>query len=121
LAQKIICNKSVKSCVFFCGNKRLNTLPDKLLSAQIKLDEIVVYETVDVAQKVEKVYDGILFFSPSAVQSFFSLNTLHPQTVIFSIGDTTTNEIKKFTKVAIISCNIPSQEQMMELVIKHFA
>ena len=59
------------SVTFFCGNQRRDTLPDKVRAAGIKVEELVVYETVELPLKVTDHYDAILFYSPSGVRSFF--------------------------------------------------
>ena len=116
LADKIVENTTVKSCVFFCGNQRLNTLPDKLLRQNIHLEELVVYRTIPAPKKIEKQYDGILFFSPSAVESFFSVNKIDNKTVLFSIGKTTTKAIRKFTNNQIITAQFPAAESVVKEV-----
>ncbi len=96
LADLIIDQKSNTPCYFFCGNIRLDVLPKKLINAGIRFFEIPVYHTKLTPQIITKQYDAILFFSPSAVESFFSVNNLSPHTVVYAIGDTTAESIKKF-------------------------
>lgn len=64
-------NSLLRKIVFFCGNKRLQTIPEKLANNGIAVEEVIVYETIETAANIKKQYDGILFYSPSAVQSFF--------------------------------------------------
>ena len=56
--------------VFFCGDQRRDELPS------LGVTEKVVYRTVLTPHKAERNYDGIAFFSPSAVESFFSVNVV---------------------------------------------
>lgn len=70
LAQKII-EHQAKEIVFFCGNKRKDELPDILKEAAIKVHEVIVYETIETPSLNAGDFDAVLFFSPSAVQSFF--------------------------------------------------
>ncbi|MDE1192907.1 MAG: uroporphyrinogen-III synthase [Arachidicoccus sp.] len=116
LADKILENKEIDSCVFFCGNQRLNTLPDKLLRESINLAEVIVYETNALPQKINENYNGILFFSPSAVESFFSLNNIDDKTVLFSVGKTTSKALRKFTKNTIVTAVFPSAESVLKEV-----
>lgn len=116
LADKILENKKIDSCVFFCGNQRLNTLPDKLLKQNIILDEVIVYETNASPKKTDEIYNGILFFSPSAVESFFSVNKINDKTVLFSVGKTTTKAIRKFTNNTIVTAHFPSAESVVKEV-----
>ena len=119
LAQKII-DTGVKEVVFFCGDKRRNELPDILNHAGIKVKEIVVYETVQTPVISTTDFEGVLFFSPSAVKSFFSMNKVSEKTTCFAIGNTTASEIKKYTNNKIIVSPSPSQEMMLETIIFYF-
>ncbi|MDQ2751878.1 MAG: uroporphyrinogen-III synthase [Bacteroidota bacterium] len=119
LAERIIALNSVKKVVFFCGDQHLNILSQKLLEHNIVTDEIIVYTTLPTPQFIEENYDGILFFSPSAVHSFFSMNTVPIDTVFFSIGDTTTAAIQSYCTNKIITSDWPGVESLLEQVT-HF-
>jgi uroporphyrinogen-III synthase len=116
LADKIISDKSILSCVFFCGNKRMHTLPDRLRRQGIELEEVIVYETVLAPKKTSCLYEGILFFSPGAVESFFSVNKIGNATVCFSIGKTTAKAIRKCTGHKIVTADFPGVENLLQLV-----
>ncbi len=119
LAQKIIAS-GVKEIVFFCGNKRREDLPVMLKNAGITVHEIIVYETVETPVTAIENMDGILFFSPSAVNSFFSANQLNANTVCFAIGHTTADAIAGFTGNTIITSEYTSQEMMLASLIKTY-
>ena len=119
LSQKII-DHGVKEIIFFCGNKRRNDLPDILKDAGITVHEVVVYETVEIPTVAAEGFNGILFFSPSAVNSFFSVNKLNSKTVCFAIGETTGNTIAGFADNKIIIIETPGQEMMMAAVNSYF-
>jgi len=119
LAQKII-EKEVSEVAFFCGNKRRDELPKMLTEAGIKVHEIVVYETDETPFAAEKEIDAVLFFSPSAVKSFFSINQLKVDVVCFAVGKTTADSIQHFTNNKIIICEQPSQEMMLASVTIYF-
>ncbi len=121
LSKKILENSSIKNVTFFCGDKRRNELQDNLIKYGIDVDEIVVYKTTETPTVLTKQYDGLLFFSPSAVQSFFSKNSVSNATNLFAIGSTTANEIKLFTKQPIIIAQIPGKENLVKLAITHFS
>jgi uroporphyrinogen-III synthase len=106
--------------IFFCGNQRRDELPDILRNNDIDVSEIVVYETIAVPHKVSKQYQGILFFSPSAVECFFSNNKIAASTVLFAIGNTTANALKKFSGNTIIICNEPGKENLFRKMIAYF-
>lgn len=122
LADIILQDPEIRKVIFFCGKQRREELPEKLKSAEIELEEIVVYETFETPQKMSrKHYDGILFFSPSAVKSFFSLNKLNEEIQVFAIGETTAAEIKKKIKRELIIAETPGEENMIDHVISHFS
>ena len=122
LSDVILEDKEIKKVFFFCGNQRREELPQKLTADAIEVEEIVVYETLETPQKLSrKVYDGILFFSPSAVKSFFSLNKINEQMQIFAIGKTTADAIHQHTNKDLIIAEVPSEDEMIEKVIAHFS
>ncbi|SDD91843.1 uroporphyrinogen-III synthase [Niabella drilacis] len=98
--------------VFFCGNLRLDTIPDGLKKNAIPCREKVVYETIKTPVPVKPQYDGILFYSPSGVASFFAVNKISPGTKAFSIGPSTTEALKKYTS-NIVEAPHPDVEQMI--------
>ena len=120
LADLIIKDGITEEAIFFCGNLRRETLPEILAEAKIIINEVRVYETVFIPRKITRFYNGILFFSPSAAESFFSVNTLPEGTIIFAIGNTTGNEVMKFTKNKLIVATSPSAEQMIQDLIEYF-
>jgi uroporphyrinogen-III synthase len=119
LAEAIIGDEP-EEVTFFCGNQRREELPTLLQNEEIKVDEIVVYETVTTPVKIDKKYNGILFFSPSAARSFFSINNIDADTVLFAIGSTTAVELRKFSHNKILVGEQPSKEQLAEKAIEYF-
>ena len=107
--------------IFFCGDQRRDELPAILRNNDIDVNEIVVYQTIPVYHKIEKKYAGILFFSPSAVTSFFKTNKLTGQTILFAIGNTTATAIKKYTSNKIIVSDEPAKESMVRQVMEFFS
>ena len=120
LAELIVEEDNSDDIFFFCGEQRRDELPDILRSNDIDVNEIVVYQTIQVKHKIEKTYHGILFFSPSAVQSFFSNNKISDKTILFAIGNTTATEIKKYTNNKIITGDEPSKENLVMEMIRYY-
>ncbi|SEN67452.1 uroporphyrinogen-III synthase [Niastella yeongjuensis] len=120
LADKMIASKQVKQVVFFCGDQRREELPGKLRQNGIAVQEVIVYHTISTPHKVEKAYDGILFFSPSAVQSFFYANAVPASTVLFAIGQTTADAIKSFTHNLIIESERPGKDELVKRMFQFF-
>ncbi|HEX4851773.1 MAG TPA: uroporphyrinogen-III synthase [Puia sp.] len=110
----------IKQAIFFCGDLRRDELPDILKEGGVEINELVVYETKLTPVKVSMRYDGILFFSPSAIKSFFTLNELPSKTVLFSIGETTRATLMDFTDHKIISIDKPNKEDLVRLALQYF-
>ena len=120
LAETIIEEEAPDELIFFCGNIRRDELPVKLSRQGITVHEICVYETLATPHKMEKTFDGILFFSPSAAESFFSNNTIPPETVLFAIGQTTRDTLARFTRNKIVVSKEPGKDEMVEQAVKYF-
>ena len=59
------------------------------------MEEVIVYHTIENPHPLNTDYDGVIFFSPSAVNSFFTDNKPGEKVIFYTMGDTTANEIKK--------------------------
>jgi uroporphyrinogen-III synthase len=120
LADLIVAESEGQDVIFFCGDRRRDALPEILRRHDIEVNEIVVYETIAVPHKITKDYFGILFFSPSAVDSFFSVNKLMDQTVLFAIGNTTAETIKKYSSNKVIISGTPGKDNLVERMMEYF-
>ena len=118
LAEIITLIYSNESYTFFSGNLRKETLPKALKEAKIKFNEIQVYETTLTPQKIKTTVDGILFFSPSAVESYLKDNKIKAE-ICFCIGNTTAESLEKITKNIIVA-DQPSVENVIEDVIEEY-
>jgi uroporphyrinogen-III synthase len=116
LANHIINRGAVKEVVFFCGNKRREELPTRLKEAGIAVHEITVYQTEETPSSVAEDLDGVLFFSPSGVSSFFAANGLKQEAVCFAIGHTTAEAIPPYTQNKIITSEATSPEALLAAV-----
>jgi uroporphyrinogen-III synthase len=121
LAEKIVDDALIKNIVFFCGDQRRDELPEKLKNNGVKVEEIVVYKTIETPHLLSKHYDGILFFSPSAVQSFFSKNSINDKTRLFAIGNTTGRTAQPFTQKRVIIAEMPGKENLVNLAIEYLS
>ena len=117
LGNHIITKNNTKNYYYFCAQQRLNTLPNLLTKHKIKWHEIPVYETIYTPKEYKQEFDGVLFFSPSGVESYFSVN----QTPIhsFCIGNTTAKALHKYTQNYTVATK-PSVENVIIKAIKHF-
>ena len=82
--------------------------------------EITVYQTILSPVKLEKEYDAVLFFSPSAAASFFSKNSLPAKTVLFVIGNTTAESIRSHSANKIITADEPDKTKLISRAIRFF-
>jgi Uroporphyrinogen-III synthase len=121
LAEEIIQDEEIDEVTFFCGDQRRDELPDALRQNDIEVIEVVVYNTIPIPQKIEKNYHGILFFSPSAVESFFKKNKIPDQTYLFAIGNTTAATIKKYTTNKIIIAKEPGKENLVRQMMEYYS
>ena len=117
LAEKIpVINE--KEVIFFCGNLRRSELPDALRKKGIEVKEIIVYKTSLVPVSINKRYDAVLFFSPSAAESFFSRNSVPRNTALFVLGETTAESIQKYSTNKIITGDEPDKNKLISQAIR---
>ncbi len=120
LARYIINNHSCKEVYFFCGNQSRDELPNILSQHHITVHFIKVYHTTATPIKLNyKEVKQVLFFSPSAVDSFFVYNHLDNDTKCICIGTTTQNTLKKYTCNPIITSKTPSIDNVLKLSVEH--
>ncbi|OMP32144.1 hydroxymethylbilane synthase [Mangrovimonas sp. DI 80] len=103
---------------YFCSNLRLDDLPTILKDNHIKVEEIEAYQTRYDSEKVEDNIEGIMFYSPSTVESFIQQNK--PNGIAFCIGETTAKEAQKYFKDVRVA-KVPTVESVIELVNEHYA
>ncbi len=115
LSEFIIDNSTTEKFLHFCGDLALDVLDKTLPLQNISYKKIVVYETSLIYPEVSGDYDGVCFFSPSGVRSFAKFNSLdHLQ--LFSIGETTESELRKFTKNPIITSKESNLDDLLKLI-----
>ena len=105
------------SVTYFCSDLRLDTLSKILTENKIEVNEVEAYKTMYSPELVSESIDGMLFYSPSAVNSYLQKNTT--DIVAFCIGASTAKEAQKyFEKVEV--AQIPTVESVIELVNLHY-
>jgi len=119
LAEIISLVYSSESFTFFSGNLRRDILPNTLKENGITFNEIEVYETNITSKKMTSKKDGILFFSPSGVESYFKLNSIKDETC-FCIGETTAEALENKKVKNIIIAEKPSVESVITQVIEYY-
>ena len=125
LAQKLVEDFSkdpeMKSAkvLHFCGDKRRDEFRQFLQDADIHVRDVVVYKTILKNMNIPQTpVDGLLFYSPSAVQAFRSsggfLNKQLPE--LFAIGSTTAEELSIETGKHVHISPEPNTETLLEFV-----
>ncbi len=102
---------------YFCSDLRLDTLPKTLAKNNVRVEEVEIYKTILSPTKIKDKYSGILFFSPSTIQSYLQEN--HTDRIAFCIGETTAKEARKHFKTVKVAA-LPTVESVIELVNGHY-
>ncbi len=117
LAEYLSTNFEGESLTFFCGDLRRDELPTIMKSSGVEVVEVEAYQATFSAEKIDDKVEGVLFYSPSTVQSYLQENEANR--VAFCIGETTASEAKKhFSEVKI--AKVPTVESVIELVNMHY-
>ena len=102
---------------FFCSNIRLDELPNLLAENNIKVNEIETYKTKHDAVALDATVEGVLFFSPSTIESYLLKN--NADKIAYCIGETTATEARKhFDDVRV--AKMPDAESLIELVNENY-
>lgn len=104
LSRFIIENCVHEKFLHFCGNLAIDVLDNELPLQNIQYKKVTVYQTEELNPSIHEKYHAIVFFSPSGVRSFAKNNSLE-NTLLFSIGETTSKELRKHTKSEIFTSN----------------
>ena len=94
---QFIVTQNINEVTFLSGDKSRPELPRILTENNIILKQIITYHTEPVPSKVNGEFDGILFFSPSAVESYVSKNAIGKENII-CIGNTTAKAVACYSK-----------------------
>lgn len=117
LAEYLSTELSGKEVTYFCSDLRLDTLPKVLAENNITVHEVEAYKTMFSPVNVRDHVNGVLFYSPSTVESYMQENTADK--IAFCIGESTAKEARKhFENVQV--ANLPTVESVIEMVNLHF-
>lgn len=110
---KQLISRRADQYLYFCGNRRMDTLPAFFSREGIAWTEQVVYETLLNPESHPGTYDAIVFMSPSAIESYLQRNQAGDALAI-CIGSTTANAAKtNFENVKI--ADTPTIESLVTL------
>ncbi len=116
LAEHLVNYIEGTEATYFCSDIRLDNIPQTLEQNNIKLNEIIAYNT-KYDSKAIKQPEVIMFYSPSTVKSYLQEND--NQGIAFCIGETTALEAKKHFNEVHVS-KIPTVESVIECVNQHY-
>ncbi len=122
LAGLILKDKNIKTVLLPCSEHHLEDLPEWLKRQNVQVRELICYSTILLKNKIEvHGIEGIVFMSPSAVKSFFSVNKEIDSIPIFTIGRTTADEVKRWTTNSVVIANRPDVSSIFEKVMEYFS
>ena len=121
LAEIITLIYNKENYTFLSGNLRMETLPNALKSAGITFNEIEVYQTTLAPFKIseQEKFDGIMFFSPSGVESYLTNNKIKKE-ICFCIGTTTAKALEFYKVKNIEIAEIPTIDEVVVAVIDYY-
>ncbi|MBD3905041.1 uroporphyrinogen-III synthase [Chryseobacterium sp. Ch-15] len=119
LSQFIIENCAHEQFIHFCGNLALDVLDKELPLQNISYKKVTIYETEALNPVIHEKYHAIVFFSPSGVRSFAKNNSLE-NTILFSIGETTSKEIRKHTQSEIFTSKENTLLNLLSVIRNEF-
>jgi len=118
LAEVIVAGYAAESFTFFSGSMRRDTLPDALVQSKITWNEIEIYQTVLSPIKINAATDGLLFYSPSGVESYLKENRVG-DAVCFCIGTTTASALEGITANVVVA-NKPTVENVVVQCVNYY-
>lgn len=109
-----------ESFSFICGVKRMTDLENHFAAENMTIKIHEIYDTESRPKKIAGHYDGILFFSPSTVHSFFTNNSVTPSTHCFCIGTTTAKAVSQYTD-KYSSAKQPNEQHLLLSIRNYFS
>ena len=120
LANFLVEKYNKNSFSFFCGRKRRSEIELLFKKNNITIEIHELYDTLFINKKFKSPFDGIIFFSPSAVLSFFENNKWPKDSHGFCIGKSTAETLKKYT-INYSEAKHPNEEQLLLTIINYFS
>lgn len=102
---------------YFCSNIRLDVLPDILKEHNIVINEIEAYKTKHDSVSLDPSVEGVLFFSPSTIDSYLLKNK--PDKIAYCIGETTATHARTYFSDVRVA-RMPDTESVIALVNENY-
>lgn len=119
LAHKLASTQVAKHLLHLSANIRLDGWKTFLQTHQIEVDTLEVYHK-NVHPRQLQADDGVLFFSPSQVDAFWSFNSLEPTTPAFCIGQTTATHVAGLYHKNIQIAPQANEQALLNTVYNYF-
>ncbi|QCE41073.1 hydroxymethylbilane synthase [Psychroserpens sp. NJDZ02] len=117
LADYLVDHMEGSEVTYFCSDVRLDDLPKILAENNITINEVEAYQTKLDSIELPESVEGVMFYSPSTVQSYKKENDANG--IAFCIGETTAKEASKhFDDIRI--AKVPTVESVIELVNDYY-
>ena len=117
LATYLIDKNAGATVTYFCSDLRLDTLPKELTEKGITVHEVEAYKTMYSPVIVKEQVNGMLFYSPSTIDSYLEENTADK--IAFCIGESTAKVARTHFKTVFVA-KLPTVESVLEMVELHF-
>ncbi len=119
LADEILLAVEAKEVTHIRGNLSRPELSEKLTRAGVVVQEVMTYRTELTPIVINLPYEAIIFFSPSAINSFLSRNDLQ-QVPCFCIGQTTADYAKQKGYKHTYIPDAPSEEILLKTIVTYY-
>lgn len=117
LAEYIAKETDIKTVTYFCSDLRLDVLPSYLQENDVVVNEIEAYKTMLSAVKIAASVSGVIFYSPSGIESYLTENSTDK--IAFCIGETTAVAARKHFENVLVA-SMPDVESVLALVHSHY-
>ena len=118
LADFILKKAKNEKFIFCRSNIKNEEFSDFFNKKNIELKELVAYNNIARPIKYNQIFDAILFYSPSGIKSYLINNSLNNSYCV-CIGKTTSKYAHKYSN-KVLSCNVPTIENVIHKTIKLF-
>ncbi len=120
LASFLVEEYNSHSFSFFCGKRRRTEIESLFIKNNKVLQIHELYDTIFTSKSFKTEFDGIIFFSPSAVLSFFTKNSWSNYTHGFCIGPTTGETLSNFTTNYSLAKH-PNENELLLSINEYFS
>jgi len=118
LASKLVQHKESRPIHFTTANNRME-LHDTLLANDIQLERFNCY-TVTADPITMPDHEAILFFSPSQVDAFLTVNELRADIPVFCIGTTTAAHCMHLGYTKVRHAPEPKESTLIQALFQHY-